>query len=152
MYRSDARVLIVGSLPGAESLRQGRYYGHPRNQFWLLVGGVIGIALTEMDYAERLQALIDHRIALWDVVATGYRQGSLDTNLRVAEQSDLAGLVAKLPRLRAVAANGALAAKHLPDVRAAIERLSLPSSSPANTMALATKQAEWDVLARYLVA
>lgn len=143
-------MLIVGSLPGAESLARGQYYGNPRNQFWQLVGGVIDCDLITLDYPARLACLIEHRIALWDVVATGHRRGSLDAALQIAGRSDLRGLVAQLPELRAIGCNGALAASQAPSVPEHIDLLTLPSSSPANTTALSIKQSQWNALARHL--
>lgn len=150
VYRADARVLILGSLPGAQSLALQRYYGNPRNQFWQLIGSVLDINLAAMDYEHRLACLIDHGIALWDVVAAGHRKGSLDTALRIAERSNLAGLIAKLPALRAIAFNGQLAARQAEDPGAKLEILRLPSSSPANTTPIALKQAKWSEIGRYL--
>ncbi len=149
VFRPDARLLVLGSLPGEASLAAQRYYAHPQNQFWRLMGGVTGTALAEMDYETRLKTLIAHRIALWDVVANAERQGSLDTAIRNVTANDLTRLVASLPHLRAIAFNGQRAAaiglrqlgpEHgLPVIR-------LPSSSPAFTRALADKQAAWDAL------
>ena len=150
VYHTDARVLVLGSLPGAQSLAQARYYAHPRNQFWHLVGAAIGADLVALDYDARLGCLIEHRIALWDVVATGHRQGSLDAALRIVERSDLAGLVGQLPKLRAIAFNGALAAKQVPRCAGTLDRLDLPSSSPANTTALRIKQVQWRQIGHYL--
>lgn len=150
VYRADARVLILGSLPGAQSLALQRYYGNPRNQFWELFGSVLDTNLAAMDYEHRLACLIDRGIALWDVVAAGNRKGSLDTALRIAERSNLAGLIAKLPALRAIAFNGQLAAQQAEDPGAKLEILRLPSSSPANTTSLALKQAKWNEIGRYL--
>lgn len=144
----DARVLILGSLPGTESLAASRYYAHPRNQFWPLIGTVIGCDLALLSYAERLERLLASHIALWDSVAAGHREGSLDTNLKPYLRADLPALVAKLPLLRAVAFNGACAARlaaPLPPDRE-LEHLVLPSSSPANTAPLAVKQDAWNAL------
>ena len=71
--REDARVLILGSLPGEMSLRDSRYYAHPRNQFWRLVGKVIQHDLTSLGYDARLGVLAKAGIALWDMVAVGRR-------------------------------------------------------------------------------
>src|SRR5690606_19780409 len=105
------RVLILGSLPGERSLAAGRYYAHPRNRFWHLVGRVIGIDLELLAYEARLAALLAAGIGLWDTVATARRDGSLDAAIRDAEATPLAGIVATLPALRAVAFNGATAAR-----------------------------------------
>lgn len=143
-------MLVLGSLPGGQSLEQGRYYAHPRNQFWLLLGTAIGADLAALEYDDRLACLIRHRVALWDVVAAGYRQGSLDSSLRIAERADLASLLRHLPDLRAIAFNGALAARHELEPVPQVFTLALPSSSAANTMPIAVKQQRWDELARYL--
>lgn len=150
--RGDARVLILGSLPGSQSLAQGRYYGNPRNQFWRLVSAVIGADLVPLDYPQRLARLTDRGIALWDIAAAGYRRGSLDSALKITVRSDLPGLVAQLPQLRLIAFNGALAARQAPDAGRALPVLTLPSSSPANTMPFAQKLARWRELAGYIAA
>ncbi len=150
VYRADARVLILGSLPGAQSLAQQRYYGNPRNHFWQLVGRVIGIDLAGLDYADRLARVIEHRIALWDVVSTGHRQGSLDAALKIAERSDLAWLVARLPNLRAIAFNGQLAARQAAVANVAVDLITLPSSSPAHTLPIGQKQVAWNAIGHHL--
>ncbi len=71
---SNTRLLILGSLPGEMSLAQGQYYAHKQNRFWHLMGDVIGEALPHMNYDERLQALLDHRVGLWDVIAKARRR------------------------------------------------------------------------------
>ena len=82
--RVDARILILGSLPGDASLSASQYYAHPRNHFWQLVGDAIGIELVGMDYAERVVILQSAQIALWDVVSEADRPGSLDQHRNIA--------------------------------------------------------------------
>ncbi|URW74486.1 DNA-deoxyinosine glycosylase [Sphingomonas donggukensis] len=148
---AGTRVLICGSLPGERSLAEGRYYAHPQNQFWRLVGGAIGIDLAALDYDARLAALRAARIGLWDVVATARRTGSTDAAIREPVGNDLAALIAALPDLRAVAFNGATALAHgRRHVADSLAVIALPSSSPLHTVGLAAKQPAWDVLARYL--
>ena len=146
------RILILGSLPGVASLAAQRYYAHPQNAFWRLVGGAIGVDLSLLDYDARLAALLAHRIGLWDVVATARRAGSLDGAIRDVERHDLGALVATLPALRLVAFNGRTAAaigtRTLP---AATPHRVLPSSSAAYTLPFATKAAAWAALAEALV-
>lgn len=141
------RLLILGSLPGEQSLAAGCYYANPRNQFWLLVGGAIGIDLAALDYDARLAALRDHGIGLWDAVAEATRPGSLDTRIRDHAPNDLAALADRLPLLRAVAFNGgksaAIGMKLLIDHAPRIALIPLPSSSPAHTRPLADKLAAW---------
>jgi hypoxanthine-DNA glycosylase len=151
---ANARVLILGSLPGVQSLRRGQYYGHPRNDFWRLAGAVIGADLAALPYDARLAALGEARIALWDVVASAERRGSLDAAIRDPAHADLAALVAALPALRAVAFNGRTAASLGRRQLAAVPGpvlLDLPSSSPAYAgMPFETKRQRWSALARYL--
>ncbi len=141
------RVLVLGSLPGAASLAAGRYYAHPQNQFWRLVGGALGVDLVALDYEERLAALLAHRIGLWDAVASARRHGSLDAALREVAPRDLAAFAATLPDLRLVAFNGQAAAavgrRSLPP---GLPSLTLPSSSPAHTLPFAAKAAAWTAL------
>ncbi|MBL0922985.1 MAG: DNA-deoxyinosine glycosylase [Sphingomonadaceae bacterium] len=148
----DARLLILGSLPGDASLAAREYYAHPRNHFWPLLSGIIGRDLVAMDYPERIGALRQARVALWDVVAEAERPGSLDQKIRHAQMNNLPDFLTGLPALEAVAFNGrksaALAADAIGDLRVDVVRL--PSSSPANTLNIEAKRAIWAVLKRYL--
>lgn len=148
----NARVLILGSLPGDASLAAQKYYAHPRNQFWRLVGEVIGRELTGMKYEERLETLQEAGIALWDVIDEATRPGSLDQKITGARINDIFALAARLPLLRAVAFNGKKAAKLGKDqvIQLRIDMLQLPSSSPAHTASIAVKSAAWMALSRYL--
>ena len=105
------RLLILGSLPGEASLRAGQYYAHPQNAFWRLIGAAIGREIAALPYPERLAALAAAGVGLWDVVASAERPGSGDAAIRDPEHADLAGLVARLPALRAVGFNGGTAAR-----------------------------------------
>ncbi len=153
VVRPDTRLLVLGSLPGAASLAAGRYYAHPRNQFWRLIGDVIGRDIARLDYDARLAVLLDAGIGLWDTVAAATREGSLDTAIRLHAASDLARLVDDLPLLRAIGFNGGISArigrKQLAD-RFDQELIDLPSSSPAYTLDFATKAQAWRRLRTFL--
>jgi double-stranded uracil-DNA glycosylase len=146
---SDARLLILGSLPGEASLRAQRYYAHPQNHFWRLLGAAIGEDLAAMPYDERLARLAARKIALWDVVGEARREGSLDGAIRGATANQLAAFVSTHPRLRAVAFNGKTAARlgraALSDA-GELQLIDLPSSSPAYTLAIGLKAERWAVL------
>lgn len=153
MVARGTRVLILGSLPGEESLRARRYYAHPRNRFWHLTGKVIGRELERLEYEQRLAALLEAKIGLWDTVASARRKDSLDASIREEEHNRLADLAARLPELRAVALNGkkaaAIGTKLLADSR--LELVPLPSSSPAYAaMPLAEKERLWRGLRKFL--
>lgn len=148
----DARVLVLGSLPGERSLAEQRYYAHPQNQFWALMSPVVGRDLSTLDYEDRLAALQAARIALWDVVASARRTGSTDATIRDAAANDLPTLLGRLPDLRAVAFNGG---KALSLGRALLGHrdltvIALPSSSPLHTIGREAKQPAWSAIASYL--
>ncbi|MES2755621.1 MAG: DNA-deoxyinosine glycosylase [Pseudomonadota bacterium] len=149
-----ARLLILGSLPGDRSLADRRYYAHPQNQFWRLLGPVVGRDLFALSYEDRLVALQNAGVALWDVVAHAHRPGSSDAAIADPQANDLAALIATLPKLRAIAFNGATAHRHglwaLGSHAARFEIVALPSSSPLHTVGLAAKQPAWSALASYL--
>src|SRR3954449_12855088 len=75
---SDARLFVLGSLPGDASLAARRYYAHPTNQFWSLLGNAIDEELHDRPYEDRLERLAERRVGLWDVIASASRPGSLD--------------------------------------------------------------------------
>ena len=151
--RPDTRLLVLGSLPGAVSLAQQRYYAHPQNQFWRLIGSVIGRHLAALAYEERLEALLDAGIGVWDTVAAATRKGSLDADIRLHRASDLPALAATLPELRAIAFNGGTSARigrgQLGDAPA-FDLINLPSSSPAYTLPFERKLDSWLALRAYL--
>ncbi|MBP6902374.1 MAG: DNA-deoxyinosine glycosylase [Burkholderiaceae bacterium] len=140
-----ARLLLLGSFPGQASLAAQQYYGHPRNQFWPLLSAIWGQDLVALPYAQRLQALHLHGLALWDVHASCRRQGSLDSAIRDARPNDLAGLVARLPALAAIAHNGGESARSRRITEAfGLPVHRLPSSSPANaSWSFERKLAAW---------
>lgn len=143
------RLLILGSLPGEASLAAAQYYAHPQNGFWRLIGGVVGADLAALPYAERLEALKAAGVGLWDVIGSAQRSGSLDAAIRSPEAADLRGLAESLPALRAVAFNGATAAKLGRRILASVEGVTLidlPSSSPAHARPLSEKAAVWSIL------
>jgi hypoxanthine-DNA glycosylase len=149
----QTRVLILGSLPGEESLARGQYYANPRNQFWRLTGAVVERDLIALGYDDRLSALFEAGIGLWDTVAEAQRTGSLDTAIRGHQPNDLVALADSLPELRAIAFNGGKSASigiKLLTGEQRRELITLPSSSPALTRPFADKLAEWMKLKPFL--
>lgn len=142
---AGTRVLVLGSFPGEASLAAGQYYGHPRNHFWPILGAVWGIDLRALPYAERLQVLQARGLGLWDVYARCRREGSLDSAIEDAELNDLPGLVARLPRLAAIAHNGGESARAMRITRQlGLPVVRLPSTSPANaSWSFDRKRAAW---------
>jgi TDG/mug DNA glycosylase family protein len=151
--RSDARLFILGSLPGDASLAARRYYAHPTNQFWRLLGGAIDEELQPLSYDERLERLAQRRVGLWDVIASASRRGSLDQAIREAEHNRIEHLLHAFPDLRAIAFNGSTAAgagrKLIGAPRSGVTLIDLPSSSAANTHPFDQKAEAWAVLGQF---
>ena len=153
--REDARLFVLGSLPGDASLAALQYYAHPTNQFWRLLGGAIAEPLVDLPYEERLGRLAQRRVGLWDVIAAATRRGSLDQAIREAQHNQLERLLHGFRDLRAIAFNGATSAAigrrliggALPP---RVTLLDLPSSSAANTRPFAEKAAVWQRLAEFV--
>jgi double-stranded uracil-DNA glycosylase len=144
--RKDARLFILGSLPGDASLAAGQYYAHPQNQFWRLLGTVIGEELRGLPYEQRLERLAERRIGLWDVIASAVRRGSLDQAIRSARHNRVEQLIHDFPNLEAIAFNGGASAsvgRNLISPDHGLTLIDLPSSSPANTRTLTEKAAVW---------
>lgn len=143
-------LLVLGSLPGEQSLARNEYYGNRQNRFWMLMSEVLGLDLQVLGYGARLQALLASGVGLWDVVAEAHREGSLDSQIRGHADNDLPGLIASLPKLETIAFNGGTAARlglKALGVHASRYRIvQLPSSSPAYTLAYAEKLRLWRLI------
>ena len=150
----DARLFILGSLPGDASLAAQHYYAHPTNQFWRLLGNAIGEELQPLSYDERLKCLAERRIGLWDVIASAARRGSLDQAIREAEDNRIGHLLHDFPNLRAIAFNGSTAAaagrKLIGEPPPGLRLIDLPSSSAASTTPFAEKGAAWASLGEFV--
>lgn len=143
----SARLLLLGSFPGEESLRQSEYYAHPRNQFWRLLGEVLGEPLAGLPYAQRLRQLARHRIGVWDIITGCERAGSLDGDIRNATLAQFDWLAGHAPHLELIALNGKKAGSAERRIAGlGYKTLVLPSSSPAYTLPYAEKLATWRAL------
>jgi hypoxanthine-DNA glycosylase len=143
----DARVerLILGSFPSAASLAAGRYYAHPRNQFWVILGRLLGEPLAELPYDERTRRVLAHGVGIWDVYGLCEREGSADTAIRNARPNAFTRLRRLAPRLYAIAFNGSAAGRFRPLFeQAGFAVRVLPSTSPAHARrSLEQKLALW---------
>ena len=131
----NPRLLILGSMPGGESLRRGQYYAFPANAFWRITGALFGFR-PDLPYPDRLNALRRGGVALWDVLKECSRDGSLDSNIREPVPNDIARLLAEHPSIRLIACNGGTAFRYFrkfiaPRLRVGYRIVQLPSSSPA---------------------
>lgn len=147
------RVLICGSLPGERSLAEQRYYAHPSNRFWQLLGAVLDCDLASLDYDLRIERTVAAGVGLWDVVKSAHRIGSLDAAIRDHEPNELGSFAESLPILRAIAFNGGKAASigRGQTTAGRFALIDLPSSSAAYAaMPFAEKRTRWLVLRDFL--
>ncbi len=142
-------VVILGSFPSQQSLMKKEYYGNPRNHFWHIIEVLFSLD-RHLPYGVRTSWLMDHRIALWDVISTCSRKGSADTRIRNPVFNDLAGFLAAFPTVRFIALNGCSAGRYYRqlNITASVPAAVLPSTSPANTrFTLSEKVRRWEKVA-----
>jgi len=144
---ADARTLILGNAPGVVSLQAQQYYAHPRNAFWRIVGELFGFDAAA-PYDDRVAALTAAGVALWDVLGSCRRRGSLDAAVEPNSMAanDFDEFFACHPAISAVFFNGAAAEKNyarLVGMRHPVRYIRLPSTSPAHTWPFPTKLAAW---------
>ena len=143
-------MLVLGTLPGEESLRRGEYYAHPRNLFWPIVFALFGGSGPPAEYTEKLAFVRARRIALWDVCEAAQRIASADSTIAEEVPNAIDALFDTHPEIRAVAFNGS-GARRLYDRhfvrRPELLYLALPSTSPAHArLDFAEKLARWTAL------
>lgn len=145
------RVLILGSMPGVASLNADQYYAHPQNAFWKIMGVILDIPATA-DYDARIEALKCSNIALWDVLESCIRPGSLDAaiDMNSAKVNDIKALLQRHPEINVICFNGSIAEKVfkkrvlplLGDF--SVKYIRLPSTSPAHaSMPFENKVMAW---------
>ncbi len=154
----NPRVLILGSLPGAPSLKAGEYYANKRNAFWSIMEELLGLD-PELDYDARALALMNAGVALWDVLGAAERKGSLDSKIKVAksEVNDFHAFLERYPTIQSIFLNGRKAdelfrKRVLPGLeRPDLTVITLPSTSPANSsMTKSDKLEAWGAIRNVL--
>ncbi|MBL3730921.1 DNA-deoxyinosine glycosylase [Lysinibacillus sp. HST-98] len=154
---SATRVLIVGSMPGKQSLEKQQYYGNPRNHFWPIMGELLEIAIPD-NYTERIALLKNNAIGLWDTIATCEREGSLDAAIRNEKPNDFQTLFEQYPNIQLVLFNGAKAfevfKKHIGlELLDGRDYKKMPSTSPIpgkNIKTFTEKLEDWRIIQTYL--
>jgi len=137
----DARILILGSMPSVKSLEQQQYYAHPRNAFWLIMSAIFNMD-KDLAYPQRCEYLLANKIAVWDVIKTCQRQGSLDQDIVPASMiaNDFNVFLQQHPNIKQICFNGTKAEQvfnryvlpTLSEQQKEIVRCKLPSTSPAH--------------------
>ncbi len=147
-----SKILILGSVPGVKSLEMQQYYAHPQNQFWKIIFQLFEEDFTA-DYQKRTEIIRKNNIALWDVIDSCEREGSLDTKIRNEEHNDILKILRDHPNIKAVFCNGQKSFKNLKKIlgkESEIPIFVLPSTSPLHTVSFDKKLAEWEILKTFL--
>ena len=153
----DTRVLIVGSMPGVQSLEKQQYYGHPRNHFWRIIGSITNQEVPE-SYEKRLQLVRQYRIGLWDVIQSCERMGSLDSKIKNEIPNDFKQLFTRFPQIEAVLFNGTKAYDVFQkkigfELLEGREYYKMPSTSPVpgrNIKTFEQRVEIWRLLEKYI--
>lgn len=152
--RSDAKILILGSMPGQKSLKDNQYYAHPRNSFWPIISELLGTDMS-LNYRDRKGLLLKNKIALWDVLKNCYREGSLDSDIDHSsiEANDFKNFFSNHTNIKAVFFNGTKAEQLFKKTvlksldQKELDYYRLPSTSPAHaTMNYEQKLLKWKVI------
>ncbi len=156
VINDNSRILILGTMPGEESLRRQEYYANPRNQFWRIIGEIFQTRLG-VAYSDRVVFLTQHGLALWDILESCERSGSLDQGIRNPVPNNFQTLFETYPNIRVLVFNGQVAHKWFEQLvvqRQALQspnqfqKMIMPSTSPAATIALSEKVRQWSVVAK----
>ena len=146
-------MLVLGSMPGSQSLKEHQYYANSRNQFWRIIYFIFG-TLIDQDYDKRVLFLKDKGIALWDVIESCSREGSLDSDIKGEKINDFNRLFKAYPGVKFVVFNGGKAfetfRKRLGFDFPGITYKKLPSTSPAYSISFERKVKEWEVIHDYI--
>lgn len=145
----DAKVLVLGTMPGIASLKLNQYYGHNRNAFWKLVFTIFEEPFS-LDYDKRKNIVIQHRVAIWDVLQACVRAGSLDSAIEQEVPNDFKHFLETHPNIEYILFNGQKAAKYFKQyisVSNKYKLVTLPSTSPANAgISFEQKLKEWQII------
>jgi len=148
----NSKILILGSIPGVKSLEKQQYYAHPQNKFWKIIFDLFHEDFTG-DYTERINILKKNHIALWDVIDSCERKGSLDSEIKNEEANQIEELLEQYPNIQAIFCNGGKSYKNLQKLLGKNFRIPfylLPSSSPLHTVSFEKKLEEWKSILNFL--
>ncbi|MGE8556556.1 MAG: DNA-deoxyinosine glycosylase [Chryseobacterium jejuense] len=148
----QSEILILGSIPGVKSLEMQQYYAHPQNKFWKIILELLNEDFTE-DYSKRIKIIKKHHIALWDVIDSCERKGSLDSEIKNEEANQIDALLEEYPNVKAIFCNGGKSYKNLQKLLGKNYKLPIflmPSTSPLHTISFERKFEEWKKVLEFL--
>ena len=152
LYTPDSKILILGSFPSVKSREQKFFYGHPQNRFWKVVSAVLGCE-TPSNVEEKKAFLLEHGIALWDVIASCEITGSSDTSIKNVILNDISEIL-EAGNIKQIFVNGKTAEKYYKkylEAKTGKTALCLPSTSPANAAWNVEKLvSEWSIIKEFL--
>jgi len=156
----NPKILILGSMPSVKSLEAVEYYGHPRNQFWPLMGQILGADIPrehlKWPYKKKLTWIQSNGVSIWDVLKSCEREGSLDSDIRNEVPNDIVLFLNEHPSIKLIVFNGGKAEsafkKFFKDIYASglYEIVKMPSTSPAYTLGFEKKLDQWLQIKKYL--
>lgn len=152
IINANSKILILGSIPGVKSLEKQQYYGHPQNKFWKIIFHLFNEDFTE-DYIQRINILKKHHIALWDVIDSCERKGSLDSEIKNEEANQIPELLQKYPNIQAIFCNGGKSYKNLQKMlgkNSIVPFYLLPSTSPLHTISFEKKLENWKKILEFV--
>ncbi|WP_415328126.1 DNA-deoxyinosine glycosylase [Chryseobacterium sp. MMS23-Vi53] len=152
IVNEDSKIIILGSIPGVKSLEKQQYYGHPQNKFWKIMFELLNENFTE-DYQERINILKKHNIALWDVIDSCERKGSLDSEIKNEEANQIKELLEEYPNIKTIFCNGGKSFKNLQKILGKNFKVPfylLPSTSPLHTISFEKKLEDWKAILKFL--
>lgn len=133
IYNKDSKVLILGTFPSVKSREEEFYYGHPQNRFWKVISAITGEPLPTT-IEDKKTVLLNHNIAIWDVIKSCEIEGSSDSSIKNVVANDISKIL-QVANIRKVYANGdkayRLYLRHCYK-ETGREIMKLPSTSPAN--------------------
>lgn len=151
----NCKILILGTMPGVKSLQIQEYYGYERNSFWKIMYTLFNAEPTS-NYEAKKAFLLEHHIALWDVLKACYREGSSDSNIKSPIPNDFVELFRLYPNIKVVFFNGDPAQKLFNRyIKKTLSNkdmplFGLPSTSPANTIKVEKKFEKWKEILKFL--
>ena len=149
----DSKIIILGSIPGIKSLEKQQYYGHPQNKFWKIIFELFSEEFTE-DYDQRIAVLKKNHVALWDVIDSCERKGSLDSEIKNEEANQIPELLEQYPNIQVIFCNGGKSYKNLQKLLGKNFRIPiylLPSTSPLHTISFERKFEDWKKILEFTV-
>ena len=148
----ESKIVTLGSVPGEKSLEKQEYYGHPQNKFWKIIFELFNENFSE-DYLEKIKILKKNKIAVWDVIDSCERVGSLDTTIKNEESNDILQLLKKYQNIKTIFCNGGKSYKNLQKIvgkNFEIPIYLLPSTSPLHTISFEKKLESWKIIKTFL--